>query len=361
MKRALTYLVFLFAFAWSANAQMSLKRLLNSSSDQVVQDANELYNKGDYKGCIQMLDSSADKIWTRVGRVKMYSLKAKAFLEMDSVAKAENTVRTMLKKNPNYELIEDDNEEDFNMLVKRFTVRPKFSMGGRNTLFSPVFKIGNTFSLRPDIDYTTYYEFLRNIELRYYLDAEFGFRRNFSLLVELSKFSITYRRYLVNNTGTIGIHYGENLDLSELPLSIKKYIPIGKSWMVYGMSGLSFIHLLNSVASVDIREIQTDPFSQQTSESDASDNFINVKKTRHADFTEWINGFGVGYRVSNFRIYLDFRWYKGLNTINDGKTRFSNPGDLQKTYYYVDNDFYLDGHEIGASFTYTFKYKVRKK
>jgi hypothetical protein len=347
--------------SYGADAQMSLRRLLNSPSDQVVQDANELYSKGDYKGCIQLLDSSTDKIWTRVGRVKMFSLKAKAYLEMDSIVKAENTVRTMLKKNPNYELIEDDNEEDFNMLVKRFTVRPKFSMGARNTLFTPVFKIGNTFSLRPDMDYNTGYEFIRNIELRYYLDAEFGFRRNFSLLAELSKFSITYRRYLVNSTNSTVIHYTENIDLSELPLSIKKYIPIGKSWMVYGQSGFGFIHMLNANASVDIREVRTDVFSGQQTASDVSDPNINVKGTRHTDFTEWINGFGLGYRVSNFRIYLDFRWYKGLNTINDGKFRFSNPGDLQKTYYYVDNDFYLDGHEVGASFTYTFRYKVRKK
>jgi hypothetical protein len=80
---------------------------------------------------------------------------------------------------------------------------------------------------------------------------------------------------------------------------------------------------------------------------------------RNKNTFEWLAGAGIGYKLKNIRMFLDVRYYRGINSFTNASNRYDVPF-LQSDYYYIDNSVKMNKFEIGASISYTLKNSVKK-
>jgi hypothetical protein len=80
---------------------------------------------------------------------------------------------------------------------------------------------------------------------------------------------------------------------------------------------------------------------------------------RNKNTYEWLAGAGIGYKLKNLRLFLDIRYFGGINSFTNANKRLSN-SSLVNDFYYVDNSVKLNQFEIGASISYTFINSVKR-
>lgn len=328
---------------------------LKSNGEEALQTAGELYNNGDYDGCISLLDSVSKNAWlTKKGRENIYTLKSKALLEKDEISQAEDVVYKILKKNPNYELIEENNNEDFNRLVKRFYVTPKFSLGVKNAVMNFNFTSTKTYSILEKVDYNVpYLKYGNGWYTNYYGWMEIQPFKSISFNFDLIYYTIGYYRVLTSNTRDWNLYYSENLTFLEIPTYVKKSFNV-KNFLFNINGGIGYLYLTNSKANVSLT------YTEGAVDKSIYHNEIDITSLRKKNNFEWLAGGSIGYKIRNIRIYLDVRYFGGFANAVNPSQRNSNT-ELINEYSYVDNDFkYNKALEIGASISYIFKHSVKK-
>jgi hypothetical protein len=334
----------------------------NSIAEQYIQSAQELFNNGDYDSCIAVLNNGLKvNMFDRKGNEDMLCLKTKAYLEKDDLKDAEKTMKQLLEYNPHYELIESQNTEDFNRLFKQFDVHAKLIFGIRNTLMFPALKTTAIYSAVPGYNYTAPYTTAKYF-LMYYGWAEYQFRDNISINLEGVYWSLSYSRNMALTTNTT-LNMNEQMHIYEIPVFARFYmphnmnIPFLKNILPYAAFGIGYLHLKDATANLNEYVINPNT-GYLTSNSYA--NGVNMMNMRAVNTFEWVYGLGIGYKIKNLRLYLDWRAYAAMNTLTDASKRMNNV-DLYNYYSYVDNGIKLNKSEIGASISYTLKNSVKKK
>lgn len=342
-------LCFLLCFASSLKAQ--------NNCEQNVKQAEEFYTIGDYENCIQILEKSIKECnLSRKKEEDALELLAKSYLEQDNISHAEATVQRLLENNPHYELKETDIHEDFDLLVKKFDIHPLFSIGIRNAGLQPQFKISKTYSILDDIDYSTHYKTSKTI-LLYYAWAEYEFRKNLSVSVDVITFNIRYDRSFSKKTDWTMI-YNENLSFVEVPLYVKKYCLLGKNILPYATLGVGYLRMTKAQGNATIAYSNEDFFTGKKTDYSSS-GYSDVLDMRNINNYEWLAGAGIGFKFKNLGIYLDARYCGGLNSLTNSANRFSNKV-LTNDYFYIDNSIKLNKVEFGISLSYTLKNLIRK-
>jgi hypothetical protein len=370
MKRFLLMALVLLACCRLGAQRVTLRKMVPlvadflSGAEDALNKAIDLYNAGDYDACISLLDSMSRKQWslTKQGRENVYALTAKAWIEKDNIPQAELAVKHMLLNNPNYELVEADNPDDFNKLVKQFDVHPLFSLGVKNTVLTPHLVTTKVYSILADVDYSVPYN-TSKYYLMYYGWAEYEFKKQLSVNIDASYFFLSYSRHLSNRSNW-DTYYNETLRIIETPICIKKYISIlpydvfFKNFLSYVATGINLTHLTISTASATNNYTEYNggiPTYYTTSARE-----INTLPQRNSNSIGWLVAGGVGYKVKNLRLFVDFRYIGGLTSLTNSSTRLDN-AVLVKQYGYIDNAIRLNQTELGASISYTFKNSVKKK
>jgi hypothetical protein len=331
-----------------------------TSGDGQLQKAEDLFNSGDFETCAKLLDSLSKITFIhRTKRGEYLSLLAKCYLELDDQVKAEKTVKAMLQNNPHYELVEADNTDQFNHLVHNFEVHPLLSFGARNTLLTPTMKISKVFSVNPNLNYSRNYATSKYL-LMYYGWMEIEFRKNWSANFEAILWNLYSYRDLNGSSGWQE-SYSETMSFSEIPVYIRRYlsVPHFKSFQPYAALGFSWMHMNSATANI------SNSIPGYTSSGTPIYNFnynnnLDMLYRRNANILEWLVGAGIGYRIKNIRMTLDWRYFGGLtNLINTAKPIQNQT--LVNTYYYADNQIKLNKSELGASISFTFTHSVKKK
>jgi hypothetical protein len=80
---------------------------------------------------------------------------------------------------------------------------------------------------------------------------------------------------------------------------------------------------------------------------------------RNINTWQLIFGAGIGYQIKNLRLFLDARYFAGLNTLSNAAQRNQN-STLINDFYYIDNSFKINQFELGASVSYTLFNSVKK-
>jgi hypothetical protein len=321
-----------------------------------VKEADRLFQDGLYDKCIDLLEVVLKSCsLTRSEKVLALELAAKAYLETDDPEKAESAVNLMLKTYPHYELKEQDNSESFNRLVKKYNVHPRFSVGIRNTADWVSFKTTKIYSVLDGLDYSESYNqklegILTGFGLMYYGWAEYEFDRDISLNADLifkwTKFNRNFTK-----ASTFDLSFSETDNFIEIPLYLKKYFHPGKNMLTYLTAGMGWMHMTKANANVSIYYTNID--------STASAGNINMLEMRNRNTFEWVAGAGIGYKVKNLRLFIDIRYYGGMNSFTNPNKGLKN-SMLINDYFYIDNSVKLNQFEIGASVSYTFINSVKR-
>jgi hypothetical protein len=350
MKHFFTLFSFLiFCFSLSTKAQ--------TSCEQSVKQGEESYNNGDYENSIQTLEKSIKECsLSPKMKENAFELLAKSYLEEDNIPLAEATVVKLLKNNPNYELKETDNHEDFNILVNKFEVHPLFSIGIRNTGMEPTFKTTKTYTVLENVNYNAPYKTTKTL-LLYSVWVEYEFKKSISLNADVINYNISYDRSFLRGTDW-GMAYKENLSFVEVPVYLKKYFMLGKNVMPYAALGMGYLRVLQSTANAEIIYTNEDTFNG-TQNTISKDNDIDVLSMRNRNSLEWLVGAGVGFKFRNLGIYIDGRYSAGVNSLTNSANRFNNK-TLTNDYFYVDNSVKLNKYELGISISYTLKNLIKK-
>jgi len=324
-----------------------------SSEDQEM--AQQYFNEGKYDECIRLVDSLKNNIshFSKQTKEDLLVLKIKALLEEDKIAEAEAATRELFRFNPHYELdLFNNNTEDYNRMIKSFDVHPLFSLGVRNTLLLPSMYVNKVFPAPSGVDNAAHYNFSKYF-LMYYAWAEYQFQANLSVNMDAVYWGMNYSR---NLTGPNGMHmdYNESMKFIETPIYLKRYllipVPVLKDILPYVTGGFSWLYMTQSTANI----------SQYSTTYSYYNPGINVLPLRNQNTFEWLFGAGIGYKIKNIRIFLDWRYYGGINSFTSESWRTSN-SLLYNSYGYSDNSVTLSKSEIGASISLTFKNSITKK
>jgi hypothetical protein len=349
MKHIFTLILF-FVFCFiAASAQ--------NGCEQNLKQAEEFYTSGDYDNCVQLLENTIKECNLSAKKKEIaLELLAKTYIEQDNLILAEKTVFSLLKNNPQYELKENGEHEDFEILVKKFDVHPLFSIGVRNAAMHPGLKSTKTYSVLNDVDYTAAYKTSKTVGL-YYIIAEYEFKKNYSINIDIINFNINYNRGLVKNSDW-KMNFREELSFIEIPLYFKKYFSMGKNFSTYAALGAGYLRMLKANGAADISYSVPSLYTEHRSD------FTSIAETdmlsqRNRNSYECIAGLGVGYRFKNIAIYIDARYTAGINSLTNSTKRYQN-STLINDYFYVDNSVRLNKYEIGLSLAYTFKNVIKK-
>jgi len=243
----------------------------------------------------------------------------------------------------------------FNLLIKKYRIHPKFSLGIRNTADWVSYKTTKVYTVHDEIDYSVSYN--QNIEgifegfgLMYYGWAEYEFFSDISLNGELIFKWTKFVRELTRPS-VFELQFSESDSYIEIPIYLKKYFHIDKNTLPYIAAGIGWLYLTKADANATI--IYTD---DGTSESTGN---ISMLGLRNRNTFEWIAGAGIGYKHKNLRLFLDARYYCGINSFTNPEKGLSD-NVLVNDFYYIDNNVKLNQFEIGASISYTLINSVKR-
>jgi hypothetical protein len=328
----------------------------NGECTTSVREAGRLFQDGHYDKCIDILEGVLRTCnLSRNEKMVTMELLAKAYIETDDPGKADAAVNVMLHNYPHYELKEQDNPESFNRLVKKYKVHPQLSIGIRNTADWINFKTTKVYSVLEGIDYSKSYNqrregILTGFGLMYYGWAEFEFDRDISLNGDLIMKWTKFSRDL-SKASTFDVNFSETDNYIEIPLYLKRYFHLGKNTLPYITAGMGWLYMTKANGNAAIYYTNID--------STASTGNINMIGMRNRNTIEWVAGAGIGYKLKNLRLFLDVRYYGGLNSFTNPENNLVN-NKLINDYYYIDNSVKLNQFEIGASASFTFINSVKK-
>jgi hypothetical protein len=358
MKRIVLILILLTDY-WLLTAQIT-SSVTRSDHDcsSIIKGADKLFQDGVYDKCITDLEGvlKACRL-SRSEKEHAMELLAKAYIETDDPGKAESTVNVMLIKFPHYELREADNSEAYNRLVKKYKIHPEISIGIRNSADWIIYKPTKIYSVLDGLDYSAPYEH-KGYGFMYYGWGEIEYDKDISINGELIYFWTKYDRNIKKAPG-FNLNYWEINNFIEIPVYLKKYFHIGKNILPYVTAGMGWLKMTQANGNADITYTKDDIITGKNADLNASIRNVNMGEMRNENTYEWIAGAGIGYKIKNLRLFLDARYYGGLNSFTNAAKRLSNT-TLINDYFYVDNSVKLNQFEVGASISYTLTNKVKR-
>jgi hypothetical protein len=359
MMKHLIFILILFTGCYLASGQPG-KTLYKSDTEctSLLNQAGKLFNEGQYLKCISDLEGvlkSCDL--SKSEKEHAMELLARAYIEVDEPGKADAAVKRLLVRFPHYELKESDNSELYNRLVKKYQIHPLVSIGVRNTLKTVYYKTTNVYTVLPGLDNTEPYKSLGS-GFMYYGWGEIEFKKDISINGDLIFFWTRYDRYIKKPPG-FDQHFWEVNNFMQIPLYLKKYFHIGKNVLPYVTAGASWQYLYRATGYIDLTYTKNDVITGKN--ADFSSYWYNMKTMdmRNKNTFDWLAGVGIGYKLKNLRMFLDIRYYGGLNSFTNASKRSYYPA-LASDWFYVDNSVKLSQFEYGASISYTIFNSVKK-
>ena len=331
----------------------------------VIQNSEKYFQDGLYEKCITDLEYVISYCaLSKSDKAHAMELLAKAYVETGDIEKADGVVNKMLIKFPHYELDEKSNYEQYNRLVRKYVVHPKISVGLRNTADWISYHTTKVYSVLDGLDYSISYNqnyegILHGFGWMYYGWGEIEFDKGISLNGDLIfKFS-SYSRNLTKEPGFF-LDYWEKDNYMEIPVYIKKYLRAKKDVLPYVTAGLGWIYLTKASGNVYISYTKDDVITGKNIDFISGTYDIDMMEMRNRHIFEYVIGTGIGYKIKNLRLFLDARFYGGLNTLTNADKRLAN-NELVNTYFYVDNSVRINQFEFGASVSYTLFNSVKKQ
>jgi hypothetical protein len=357
--RYIIFILILFSGCYFASGQTA-KTIYKSNSEctSLLKEAEKMFNEGQFLKCITDLEGVLKNCdLSKSEKEHAMELLAKGYIEAGDPGKADAAVNRLLKRFPNYELKESDNSEGYNRLVKKYSVHPLISIGIRNTGKWIYFNTTKVYTLLNELDNTAPYSH-KGYGFMYYGWGEIEFKKDISINGDLIFFTTRYDRY-IHQDPSYKQDFWEVDNFMQIPIYLKKYFHAGKNVLTYITAGLSCQYMMKAAGYTNLSYTKADVFTGKN--ADFSSNWYNIDmiEMRQKFTYDWIAGAGIGYKLKNLRMFLDIRYYGGLNSFTDASKRLNNT-ILVNDWFYVDNSVKLSQFEMGASISYTLFNSVKK-
>lgn len=351
MKPRNIILLFMITLAGShAYCQDQAEAMAPDQCRSSINAAGQLYSNGYYDKCIDILEPVIRTCkLARKDKEEAMELLTKAYVEVQDLANAETMALRLLKKFPHYELNENENFEGYNRLIKKYSIHPAITIGIRNTGMWNSFTTTRVYTV-PEGP-TNQEPYLHDsYSFMYYGWGELEFNRGISLNGDLMWWTASYYRNLVKPPD-LDIYFSETREYVEIPVYLKKYFYPMKNLLPYVAGGIGWLYMTKANGYCSRM--------QQGDNTRYYDENIELISMRNRNTFEWLAGAGVGYKLKNIRMFLDIRYYRGINSFTNPAHRY-DVTFLQDDYFYIDNSVKMNKFEIGASISYTLKNSVKK-
>jgi hypothetical protein len=352
LKRWIFILVLIFGFSLLSAQTFLLDKVADSVRMATLKEAETSFQNGLYQQCVDTLQALIGKgKCTKIQLQQALELQAKANVELDEREQADAGILRMLKNNPHYELNERANPEGFNRMVKKYRVHPLLSVAIRNTANWNRFTSMKTYTVLDGMDYNSPYRGPESFGFFYYAWLEYEFVPTLSVNFEWIFFHTLYNRTLVK-APDITLTFNENFNFIEFPVSIRKYFqfPISKSIYPYVTLGGCFLIITGAEGWAGLT----------VGDSSQYLNKVDMMPMRNRLTFEFTAGTGLCYQIKNLRLFIDMRYFTGLNSLSNAAKRNAN-SSLRDDFFYVDNAFRMNQFELGASASYTLFNSVKKR
>ena len=185
-----------FIILFLITSAISVAGQQNNSIIETVQEcsgklkaAEASYQTGQYIKCINALENILDSCdLTKKEKQQALELLAKSYVETNEMDKADATVNLLLKKFPHYDLIESENPEQYNRLVKKYKIHPLITIGVKNTANWLQHKTTGVYSVLDGLDYSQP-QAKAPYWFTYYGMAEYEFKYGISANIDLNVLS----------------------------------------------------------------------------------------------------------------------------------------------------------------------------
>ncbi len=364
MKQLYLYIFILLLSSSFCYSQQVLHNDAENKNEVIIKNATDLFTEGNYSACISILEKlipNCKTCYSKNEKANILILLAMSYIETDDIEKADEAIKYIYKNNIHYEVAKTENTpEDYPREVSRFDVHPLFTIGARNSALHATCKTSKSYSGINGVDYTQPYlpnynsYFISN----YYGWLEFQWNKKMSINIEGEFNGFSYYRNL-SRGDSWRLYYSEDIKFLEIPVYIKRYVPISKNFISYLALGGGWLHTLTATGYASMSYRSEDIYSGiQTIYSQTNDK-IDVLSMRNKNNFEAIGEIAFGYKLRNLKIFLYYRYIKGLNSLTNPEHRFDNPL-LLNTYSYIDNSIKLNKYELGATISYVLKNSIKK-
>jgi len=337
----------------------------NNSIIETVQDcsgklkaADASYQTGLFIKCINLLENILDSCdLTRKEKQQALELLAKSYVETNEMDKAEATVNLMLKKFPHYELIESENPEQYNRLVKKYKIHPLITIGVKNTANWLQHKTTGVYSVLDGLDYSQP-QAKAPYWFTYYGMAEYEFMYGISANIDLMFFLSSYRRDIKEDP-TFDLTYIEHDGFIEFPVYLKKYFHLGKNVLAYASGGAGLFYMWKARGNVYLTYTTQDIITGKNADFSDYMEDVNYLDMKNRATAQWNAGIGVGYKVKNLRLFFDARYLGEIGSFTAPEKSDMFP-ELKNDFFYIDQKMKINQFEMGVTISYTLFNSVKR-
>ena len=351
-------LIFLIAFTLTSSAQKNPGFWSGEDCAAKLRNAEELFQAGLFNNSIEILEKVLDSCTLeRSDKLLALELLAKSYVEIDDPDNADAIVNLLLINYPHYELIEAENPELYNRLVRKYTIHPRFTIGVKNTGNWLRHRIIRNYSVLEGLDYSQPFN-ESGYWFTYYGVAEYEFDHDISVSIDGMFFWTQFYRSFSKAPG-FDLSYSERDEFLELPVYLKKYFHPGKNLLAYASAGAGILYMTKAYGDVSLTYTKDDVITGTNTDFKNSIYDIDVTDMRNRVTYQWNAGVGFGYKLKNLRMFLDARYIGGMGSITVPEKSDLHP-ELHDVYFYIDNEIKINQFEVGATITYTLFNSVKR-
>jgi hypothetical protein len=344
----------LIAFALRASGQT------NCSAGETLKSAGVTYQSGLFLNSIKSLEVLLDSCdITRKEKQQALELLAKSYVEIDDMDKAEATVNILLRNFPHYDLIENENPEQYNRLVKKYKIHPLITIGVKNTANWLWHKTTKVYCVLDGIDYSQP-QAKNPYWFTYYGMAEYEFIDGLSANIDLMFFLSSYLR-VIEKDPTFRLTYTEHDGFVEFPVYLKKYFHFGRNFLVYASGGAGVFYMWKARGNATIEYTTGDILTTGLDQDFKGEiHNINLLAMKNRLTSQWNAGIGIGYKLKNLRMFLDAR-YLGCTGSFTAPEKSDLFPELKNDFFYIDQEMHINQFEVGATISYTLFNSVKRQ
>ena len=313
------------------------------SCNSYLKTAAANYEQRDFDGAIKLLQTAVSTCdLDNDDELQAHKLLALSYLAIDNLEAADKEAETIIQKNPNYAPDRFKDDPKYSALFEKFESVPVLSIGITAGLNRSFIHIANMYSIVHDDhaenlgEYNSKTGFQLGATVKYNVYKDFG--------LELGGvFRQSEYEHVLFNVENTNVNFSEVLNYIDVPVSVNYSLMNGQV-SPYVEAGAAFSFLTNALS---------------TSTRDNNKDLVSRTDYRNKFAVGYFGGAGVEYKIKSFHVFANVRYTFVDKYINKAGTRYSDEVNVFK-YYYIDDDFSMNGLQIRLGVSYNVTYKSQK-
>lgn len=322
--------------------------------------AERLFEDNQYGKVISLADGLDKKKNSKAERVSIYEMAIRSSLEMGQLDKIDQYFKKLLLTDPFYEPAEEVVEERYMTFYQKYEALPQLVFGINMIVTQPIVNVENSYSVYEELDYASS-EYETQSYSRFVAHLDFYPFKHHRFSINFANPQIGFSRTIQgNSTDTLDANYDvgplkyEEVTQTYLGGINYGFYPLRTQTFGVGMIvGVSQYFARNSSGSATI-QYQLGTPEYEESASPPRDRL----SARNTNTTYFDLGLDAYFNTQKIGLNLGVHYFRARSLYNDPNERYSDD-QLVYSYYYVDDDFFIDLLSFNAGISYNFTYRVK--